>query len=105
MVKVGNLKNGEKFVPLIDGNEEIIYGILKIRLDKMTKTYRLDDIQKKIYELKEEIGIRYTMQDIVKEVMELILNEFDNIIEFYENFENNLNIAEFSKYFEYDLDI
>ena len=105
MEKVGNLKNGEKFVPLIDGNEEIIYGILKIRLEKKKKTYRLDDIQKKIYELKEEIGIRYTMQDIVKEVMELILNEFDNIIEFYENFENNLNIAEFSKYFEYDLDI
>ncbi len=79
----------ERFVILKDCvNEDTIYGILKVKLDKATRTYRTDDIQNRIYELKEEIGEEYTVEDI----MEVILNEFDNIVEFNDCLEEDLEI-------------
>lgn len=79
----------ERFIILRDCvNEDMIYGILKVKLDKATRTYRTDDIQNRIYELKEEIGEEYTVEDI----MEVILNEFDNIVEFNDCLEEDLEI-------------
>ena len=69
-------------------NEDTIYGILKIKLDETTGTYRLDEIQNRIYELKEEIGEEYTVED----VMSIILDEFDNIVEFNDCLEGDLEI-------------
>lgn len=69
-------------------NEDTIYGILKVELDKKTGTYRLDEIQNRIYELKEEIGEEYTVDD----VMVIILDEFDNIVEFNDCLEEDLEI-------------
>ena len=79
----------EKFVILKDCvNEDTIYGILKVELDKKTGTYRLDEIQNRIYELKEEIGEEYTVDD----VMVIILDEFDNIVEYNDCLEEDLEI-------------
>lgn len=79
----------ERFVILKDCvNEDTIYGILKVKLDEKTGSYRTDNIQDRIYELKEEIGEEYTVEDI----METILNEFDNIVEFNDCLEEDLEI-------------
>ena len=79
----------ERFVILKDCvNEEEVYGILKIKLDKKTGTYRLDEIQNRIYELKEEIGEEYTVED----VMNVILDEFDNIVEYNDCLKEDLEI-------------
>lgn len=60
----------------INGNE--IYGYLVMKRDTETNTFRFDDIQKRIYELKNEIGDEYT----VNEIMDIIVDEFDDVIEF-----------------------
>lgn len=59
-------------------NENEIYGYLVMKRDKKTNTFRFDDIQKRIYELKNEIGDEYT----VNEIMDIIVDEFDDVIEF-----------------------
>ena len=69
-------------------NEDTIYGILKVELDETTGTYRLDEIQNAIYRIKEEIGEDYT----VDEVMEEVLSKFDNIVEFNDCLEEDLEI-------------
>ena len=79
----------ERFIILKDCvNENTVYGILKVELDKKTGTYRLDEIQNRIYELKEEIGEEYTVED----VMVVILDEFDNIVEYNDCLEEDLDI-------------
>lgn len=79
----------ERFVILKDCvNEDTIYGILKVKLDETTRTYRVDEIQNAIHRVKEEIGEDYT----VDEVMEEVLNEFDNIVEFNDCLEEDLEI-------------
>lgn len=58
-------------------NEDTIYGILKVASDEKGN-YNIDKIQNRIYELKEEIGEDYTVND----VMTQILDEFENVIEY-----------------------
>lgn len=81
--------SGERIIIIQDNiNPDTIYGYLKLVLDKNTNSYRIQDIQNRIYELKEEIGEEYT----VNEIMEIIVNEFENIIEYNDNVEDNLEI-------------
>lgn len=58
-------------------NEDTIYGILKVASDEKGN-YNIDKIQNRIYELKEEIGEDYMVND----VMTQILDEFENVIEY-----------------------
>lgn len=88
--KYKSFGSGERFVILKDCicNEFVPYGILKVKLDEKTGTYRLDEIQRAIYRVKEEIGEDYT----VDEVMEEVISEFDNIVEFNDCLEEDLEI-------------
>ena len=89
MEKFKSFGSCERFVILKDCvNENTLYGILKVELDKKTGTYRLDEIQNRIYELKEKIGEEYTVDD----VMSIILDEFDNIVEYNDCLEEDLEI-------------
>ena len=69
-------------------NEDTIYGVLVLKYDKKTKGFNRDEIQKRIYELKEEIGADYTVDEIV----DRLCNEFDNIENYYDLLEDDLEI-------------
>lgn len=89
MFKYKSFGDCERIVILRDcTNEDTIYGFFRLTLDRNTDTYRIEDIQERIYELKDEIGEDYTVED----VMEIVLTEFDNIIEFIDMVEEDLEI-------------
>ena len=69
-------------------NEDTIYGVLVLKYDKKAKGFNRDEIQKRIYELKEEIGADYTVDDIVEQ----LCKEFDNIESYYDLLEDDLEI-------------
>lgn len=85
---IGNYELGSIAILRDCYNEDTIYGILQLKYDKKTKSYNRDKIQQRIYELKEEIGADYTVDDIV----ERLCNEFDNIENYYDLLEDDLEI-------------